>query len=271
MNVVEKNLASKSGPLDTCEDGIVVTPHHAAVIDGATDKSGARFDGVLGGQFAMQVCVEVIEGLTPDIDALTAIQQMTEALHMRLPGKLVIEDRPSASVAVYSMSRREIWRLGDVSIWCDGMPRGGNRPQKLVDFHAAGVRAAILSAELTNGRTIDELRHEDCGRSAIMPLLMQQGAFANNPEAGEWSYGVINGNPVPASFVERFPVLDGSHSVVLASDGYPLALPTLEEAEKHLQSLLDIDSLCIGPLRGTKGVQPGAESYDDRAYLRLAI
>ena len=271
MNVVERQLVPKKGSLDTCEDGVVVTEYHAAVIDGATDKTGARFEGALGGKFAMQVCAEVIARLAPEVDVFTAVQKITEELGARLPKELATEDRPSAVMAIYSAPRREIWRLGDVAIWHNGMPRGGDLPRKLLDFHAAGVRAAVLSAELAIGRSVDELLHNDCGRSAILPLLMRQGVFANNSDAGDWGYGVVNGQSVPFSFIEKIPVPDVSHTVILASDGYPLVLPTLEETEKHLRGLLQEDPLCIGPLRGTKGVRPDAESYDDRTYLRLAV
>ncbi|MFF9025163.1 hypothetical protein [Streptomyces eurythermus] len=271
MDVIEQRVTSKAGLQGPCEDGIVVTPHHAAVIDGATDKSCMHFEGVSGGQFAMQACAQAIANLAPDADASTAVQRLTETLRSRLPDKLSISDRPSAVVAIYSAQRREIWRVGDVSIWYDGMsPRGGAH-QNRVDFYASGVRAAVLTAELISGRTVEELRGEDYGRAAILPLLVRQGVFANNPDAGEWAYGAINGNPVPESLVETYPIPEGARTVILASDGYPLVLPTLDETEKQLHDLLREDPLCIGPLKGTKGVRPGAESYDDRSYLRLAV
>lgn len=273
MKVVERQLVPKRGSLDACEDGIVVTDHFAAVIDGATDKTGALFDGVTGGRYAMLVCADAIKTLDPDADVFTAVEWMTDQLSKRLPVGLSIEDRPTAVLAVYSTQRREIWRVGDVSLWHDRMTDGPDRLQKLVDFHAAGVRAAVIAAELANGRPADELRDDDVGRQVILPLLRRQAVFANNPDVGEWAngYGVINGRDVPPSFIERYPVPEDASTVVLATDGYPLALPTFKETEAYLQDRLSVDSLCVGPLRGTKGVQPGAESFDDRSYLRLAI
>jgi len=39
-------------------------------------------------------------------------------------------------------------------------------------------------------------------------------------------------------------------------------------SEELLARLLAEDPLCIGPLKGTKGVALGNVSFDDRAYLR---
>ena len=271
MKVVEQHLVPKVGMSGTCQDGIIVTESHAAVIDGATDKTRLRYEGLTGGEFAMKVCADVIVSLAPDVCAAAAVEAMTECLAARLPSDLAVQERPSAVVAIYSAGRREIWRVGDVSFWWDGMLLGGDRPRKLVDHHAAGLRAAVLAAELESGRTIDELRIEDSGRTAIAPLLTRQGLFVNNLAAGDWAYGALNGIAVPGVFIETYSVPEEAHAMVLASDGYPFILPTLKESEEYLQRQLEVDPLCMQELRGTKGVSPDAESFDDRAYLRLEV
>ena len=52
MRVVERFLAAKTGSDadPDCEDAIVVTDGLCAVIDGATDKTGRRIDGISGGR-----------------------------------------------------------------------------------------------------------------------------------------------------------------------------------------------------------------------------
>jgi glycerophosphoryl diester phosphodiesterase len=69
--------------------------------------------------------------------------------------------------------------------------------------------------------------------------------------------------------VHRLP--DHESQLVIASDGYPRILPTLKACEESLACLLARDPMCVGPLRGTKGITPGHSSYDDRAYLRLQV
>ena len=46
---------------------------------------------------------------------------------------------------------------------------------------------------------------------------------------------------------------------------------TLEETENHLFMLLERDPLCIHDLRGTKGVRPGNQSFDDRSYISFYV
>jgi hypothetical protein len=95
--------------------------------------------------------------------------------------------------------------------------------------------------------------------------------FCNNSGAGDWAYAALNGKPIDFSLVNIRPVPRDVGTIVITSDGYPLALPTLEASEDLLDRLLTQDPLCIGPLLGTKGVSPGNVSYDDRSYLKIEI
>jgi hypothetical protein len=269
MEVVEQLVVGKLGDTAACEDGIVVTDAFAAVIDGSTDKTGDRYDGSTGGVFALHACAEAVRSLDPAATMYEAVTHLTEVLSGRLPPDLPPQHRPTAVVAVYSRLRRELWQIGDVSIWHAGLQPGGTRAAKQIDQHAATLRSAILHAELANGATASHLRADDPGRRAIVPLLVAGTVFCNNPNAGEWAYPAVNGLPIPARLVIARQVPAHVTEVVLASDGYPRALPTLSESEQALAGLLATDPLCIGPLLGTKGVLPGNASYDDRAYLRI--
>ena len=121
------------------------------------------------------------------------------------------------------------------------------------------------------GADPDLLAANDVGRAAIAPLLVRQGTFCNSPDGGEWGYGAINGRRVPLELLSICPVPDNVTDLVIASDGYPRIFPTLKASEHALAMLLAEDPLCIGPLRGTKGLTPGNHSYDDRAYLSLQL
>lgn len=270
MQVIERFLAAKADGEEHCEDGIVLTDDFAAVIDGATDKTGRRYEGMTGGRYELLTCAGAFGSLDPGADAPSAVSWLTAAVAERLPSGLAASERPGAAFSAFSRERREIWQVGDVGYWHAGMPEGGACPRKKLDGCAAEIRAAILRAELARGVTADSLAQHDPGRQAILGLLTH-GVFGNNPGAGEWAYAVIDGTAVPTGLVVVHRVPDNVSEVVLASDGYPRILPTLAASERYLAELLAQDPLCIGANRGTKGVGPGQASYDDRAYLRLAI
>ena len=85
-------------------------------------------------------------------------------------------------------------------------------------------------------------------------------------ETGEFGYDVINGGDICPNNVIIYPVKPGDR-IILASDGYPELFDTLDETESHLFRLLEKDPMCIHELRGTKGVRPGNQSFDDRSYI----
>jgi len=267
VKVVEQFIAGKSGvDSDLCEDAIVVTQHFAAVIDGATDKTGCLYGGVKGGRAAALAIASAVEDLPADIDAASAIAVLTAA--MAPLAAVGPDDGPSAAVCIYSQARREVWQVGDVDYVLPGASML-RRPAKDVDQAAAFFRAAILATRLAAGDSEDELRANDPGREAIMPLLREQYRLRNRDV--EFGYGAIDGRPVPNRFirVERIPVTQGE--LVIFSDGYPFPAARLADAETLLHEAIQEDPLCIGRLLGTKAMQPGQVSFDDRAYLRLDV
>jgi len=271
VKIVEEFLAAKTGNGSDCEDGIVVTEGFAAVIDGATDKTGRRFRRVRGGRFAMLACADAIRSLDPVADVGAALLHLSATLAGRLPDTLGPGERPTAVLAVYSRARQEVWQIGDVCFWHPGLAEGGIRRRTTVDRYATDIRVAVLQAELANGADPAALARNDPGREAIIGLLRHQDIFCNNLGAGEWVYPAINGRMVPLDLVTVYHVPPGVTELVMASDGYPRVLSTLKASEQELARLLASDPLCMGPLRGTKAVAPGNISFDDRAYLGLAL
>ena len=59
--------------------------------------------------------------------------------------------------------------------------------------------------------------------------------------------------------------------IVLASDGYPFLMPTLQESEERLADLLRDDPLCISIYKASKGLMQGNKSFDDRSYVRFTV
>lgn len=271
MKVMEEFVAAKTGNSEDCEDGIIVTNGFAAVIDGATDKTERRYQGLLGGRFAMLACVDAIRLLDPAADINTALALLSTTLAHRLPDGLGPRERPSAALAIYSEAGQEVWQIGDVSFWHPGLSEGDIRRHSTVERYATDFRVAVLQAELADGADPATLARDDPGREAIISLLTHQGVFCNNPGAGKWAYPAIDGRTVPRDLVTIYRLPPGVTELILATDGYPRILPTLEATEQFLAQLLAKDPLCMGPLRGTKALKPGNLSFDDRAYLGIAI
>jgi len=258
VRVVERFVVGKRADPALCEDAIVVTGGHAAVVDGATDISGRRYDGASGGRWAMAACVAAIRALPAEIDAYAAVEALTRAFAERTEPA---NERPSASVTIYSAARRQVWQVGDVGFRMAGMP--ARPPRKRVDEIAAAFRAAVLAAEAAAGA----LGAEDPGRAAARALIGRQGFLRNT--VGPYGFGGIDGRPVPRSLIGVREVPAGE--LVIASDGYPVIEPSLAESEATLARLLERDPRCVGELLGTKGLGEGQVSFDDRAYLRLLV
>jgi hypothetical protein len=271
VEIMEQFVAAKTGRPEQCEDGIVVTGEFAAVIDGATDKTGHRYEGMTGGRYAMLACSDALRSLDPRADHVVAAEHLTEMLARRLPDRLSPRERPEAVLTVYSRPLREIWQIGDVGFWHLGIAEGQANAHKLVDRYAADIRAAIIRVELGTGSDMSQLARNDPGRRAISSLLTSQASFRNNLAAGEFSYPGVDGNAIPASLIVIHKIPENVTQLVIASDGYPRILPTLDASEEMLARLLTIDPMCIDELRGTKGIEPGNTSFDDRAYLRLEL
>jgi hypothetical protein len=272
VRVVESFVAGKAGDPGLCEDAVIVTEGHAAIVDGATDITGQGYGvpAVAGGRWAMAACVEAITTLAEDADAETATRRLTSTLAERIDPELPPHLHPSASVTIYSRRRRQVWQIGDVGFSYAGMPAGTGRPRKPLDRIGADFRAAVIAAEIAIREAGElDLAVDDPGRVAARALISRQGALRNT--IGPYGFAAIDGRPVPPSLIVVHDVPGHVDELVLASDGYPVMLPTLAETEARLAELLAEDPHCIGPLRGTKGVMAGQISFDDRSYLRLRL
>lgn len=271
MRILEQFLIGKKGQPDGGEDRLVVTPHFLAVIDGATAKKVYDFGGPTGGALVANTLARAIPLLDPHCTASTATAAFTALVKQQVFDAFGLapaagEDRPCANIVLYSVARREIWRVGDSHFAINGTPNHGG---KQIDQQNAAHRAAINQAFLHHGGTLEELAVHDIGRAAIQSSLNSQSMFMNNEAAGKYGFGAIDGRPVPAKFIETFPVPAGA-VVTLASDGYLALQPTLTESESYLADYLRHDPQMIGVHASTKGLAKDQLSFDDRAWLRFA-
>lgn len=252
-----------------CEDMIVVTPNFGVVIDGASDATGAVFAGRSGGRFAAETIVAAIHELDAGCTAREFADQLTRSLAERLAdevGEIAADTRwPGATAVCLSFERNEVWRVGDCSFRVDDELHGGTMRVASAVHH---YRAAFNTALLQSGVSRDVILSEDPGGVAARRLTDIQQHLSN--EIGPWGYGVINGRRVPDEYLGVTPLHDSVGEVVLASDGYPRLEATLAESERELQTLLNADPCGIDELLGMgKSLRPGANSIDDRSFLRL--
>ena len=251
----------------SCEDAVVLTDNHVAVIDGMTTGFG---DGHSKGSFppgriAADRIVEITATLSPQVTAAEAVCAYTEVL--RDDARRFSDVLFGASIVCVSLCRREVWRVGDCHLRIGGTEHFG---EKRVDYANSAYRAAINHAAMANGADAETLRAEDLGRAATGPLLDAQRHLANHP--GPFGYGVIDGKPVPAKFIEVHPLPDYGAEVTLMSDGYAAFGTGLADAEAQLAEALSRDPLCIGELsRMAKAWEQGTNGPDDRSYVRLRL
>ncbi len=267
MKVVESFTRSKRGSDDGGDDRIVVTDHFAAVLDGAT--SSFEVAGISSGRFAANVGAKTIANLPKEVSLEDAVERLSAALAREFEqnNSHRATRKPSFAVVLYSFHRQEIWRVADCQYLIDGK---GENSGIQVDEITARTRALITRGLLVRGHSVEELRRTDPGNEALAPLFKSQFALINH-STDPLAYGVINGNPVPKRFLEVIPVPTDASSVVLASDGYPVLLPTLAESEASLATIREQDPLLIETHLSNRGIAPEQEWYDDRTYLRLQL
>lgn len=261
----KKNAASN-------EDGIILTPHFAAVIDGATSKSAFSMDGKSSGRLSMELVLEAISEFPKDIDAEGAVKAITKKLYdFYVKNNLLesVNDNPAARLTsngvIYSFARNEIWQIGD----CQA--KVGDKHyvnEKEIDDIMSKARAAFDEVALVRGATLDDLRTNDPGRDFILPFLKVQGVL-QNLHGHSYGFPVMDGFDIDMNQVLVIPV-EGKE-IILASDGYPELFDTLEESEAFLKKVIHEDPMLIRLFKSTKGVQKGQDSFDDRAYVRFKV
>ncbi len=272
--IEELALMAKTGRPQDCEDAIYNGPHFVAVIDGATAKADRRWDGETGGRVAARIISDFLGELAYDATAFEAFDGMTARIRQFYEAQGVLDSvtanpaqRIIAVAAIVSFFHEEIWSVGD----CQYLLNEQHIAQhKTVDIVAAEARAMFLETELARGVTQEELKIFDSGRDFILPLLIRQLQFQNNPFVGVYSFAAVDGFPIPIDNVRVQTIPDDISSIVLATDGYPLLRSSLAESEAALRELLHDDPLLFRKYKSTKGLQHGNVSFDDRAYVKLA-
>lgn len=252
------------------EDGIVLTPHYIAVIDGATSKSAFSFEGKSSGRLSMELVIEAIKEFPENIDATEAVRLITKKLHDFYVAHNLLESVQNNSAArltsngvIYSVDKKELWQIGDCQALINGTHYNND---KEIDAIMSNARAVYNEVALLEGATLDDLRNKDVGRDFILPFLKIQGRlqnYHNHP----YGFPVMDGFEIDMKQVVVKSIK--AKEIILASDGYPLLFETLEESEFFLKKVINEDPMLIRLYKSTKGVQKGQDSFDDRAYVKI--
>lgn len=271
IEVAERFVRGKYANQEQCEDILVHTKNYIAVIDGATSTTTKNLCGKKAGRYAAEIVAQQVTQLPPGLALPDAAASLSKALknefgNARSDKKKV--DGPSASIVMYAVSRREIWRIGTGTFLINGVV---NAQGFVLDRVLSAMRSAYIQSYLQSSGTIDQLLNNDHGREVILPMLKRQYVFRNANYQSDFAFGALDGNQIPEKFLEIYTIDNNSNEIILASDGYPLAFPTLKQSEDYLTHIRKTDPLCISNFSSTKGFYSGQESFDDRAYVRFKV
>ncbi len=266
MKIIESLIKSKRGDSDGGEDILLVTDQYVAVIDGATSKSSALFEGKTGGRIAGECLVRCLSNPSwgRKADARTVINSLQSYIKEYSLLNALDQIHLCASAVIYSIAQRQVWAVGDCQFMMNGELHSFG---KKVDLVLSETRSLAIQMLMASGVSEEDLRKNDKGREMILPFLKMQKLLENSPS--EYGYSVFSDQ----GEVQSFSVTDvpPGAELVLASDGYPDLRRSLKESEEALERLLREDPLCYKVYKSTKGLAWGQSSFDDRCYVRLVV
>ena len=135
MHIQESFICGKHTAAD-CEDGMVITPHFAAVIDGSTSKTPMRLNPTMkNGRFAMLIISDYIQ----QMPVCATIDDFCQGVTMRIANEYAQlgitaqmtahpEERLTASAIIYSHQRQEVWMVGDCQAIIDNKYYDNSKP-----------------------------------------------------------------------------------------------------------------------------------------------
>ncbi len=274
LEIIEKFTKGKC-PNRNSDDCLYLGENFVAVIDGVTAKGHFTLNNKSTGCLAAELVTQALDQLDADADLDCILHHLEKVFQDFYHSHTFEEDKqqfgPQAVMVLYSQAKRCIYLIGDCQCLVDGVHYTAPKASDLI---LAQLRSLLLhiTQEEQGFNQITDLAPKDlqAARQHIEGIILRSTCFANK-NCPTWGYAVINGEKIPHELVQVIALDSGSHEIVLASDGYPQLLPTLQASEAALQELLHSDPQCADANPQTKGLACGAESFDDRSYIRLSI
>lgn len=250
------------------EDALWVGEHFAVVADGST--AAGPVNGVAGGIVASRAVVRAVQMLQPDAEMADFVTCANACIIEDAGGSSALTPLPFAAAAVYSRTRRQIWRVGDIAFAVDDRVNIPPLFPHEVDMYAA------RRAALDDARMLTQAARDLVSYNATHPFVTKVGEWVNRP-GHRYNHGMLNGQPVPQQFQEGFEVDETARVLILCSDGALVSpqgqrLPfTLEEMIKSGHAALAADPECVKVFPYWRRKQDGAVALDDRTWLKLDI
>jgi hypothetical protein len=259
MRVIEQAVVARVAGL-ACLDAIVQTDRWVAVLDQSTPKRGSepRLLDRLQAAFAELDGTEVLP-----------TREFADALTAALSGDAAAERAgPCVTVVAVDGLQRRVVRIGDGHVVIDGLVHRGQNP---VDDALGRLRSLVLELDDVDAdRQPCGGAEKDSGRAAILPWLVRSTRTFRNHLTSRFGFGAVDGTFIPSRFIEEFALPSRRCSVSIMTDGYPIPRQRLDDAEAELSALIERDARMTS-IGSTKGVESCAQSFDDRAFVRVAL
>jgi hypothetical protein len=230
------------------------------ITDGATDKSGRKYDDKTGGELVSRIVVK--ECLSTDLNGIKLVNHLNNKVKELYTNLNILEEIQDPKfrftcgfICVRIIDNKIlITYLGNLGfrINCSEV----YQEKKQIDIDNSEARS----------KYIRETNDVNGSRNYIMPLLLKQFEYQNNPE-NSLGYGVIDGTETPSQFVKYFEYdLDKINTIELFSDGY-FDVPkkvSIENWEKSFEKVEAADPDKWKKYKSTK-------SKDDRTIVIIEI
>lgn len=184
------------------------------IADGATDKSGKKYNGKTGGELVSRIVVK--ECLSTNLNGVKLVNYLNNKIQELYADLNIIDEIQDPKfrftcgfICIRIIGNKIlITYLGDLSYRINGSEI--YQETKQIDNENSEARS----------KYIRETSDVNGSRDHIMPLLLKQFKYQNNPEE-PLGYGVIDGTKTPSKFVKTFEYdLEKIHTIELFSDGY---------------------------------------------------
>jgi|GEM_PF-5636552 len=113
MEIIEHYLSAKEGEGKPSGDGLLMSQDFICIVDGQTPLLGqeANLD-----RLTTQAVLEEVSRFEADINCIDAMETLVQRLRKESLGIACYGKELSASVAIYSNARRELWVIGDIGV-----------------------------------------------------------------------------------------------------------------------------------------------------------
>ena len=184
------------------------------IADGATDKSGRKYNNKTGGELVSRIVIK--ECLSTNLNGIELVNHLNNKIKELYVELNILEDAQDAKFrftcgficARIIENKVLITYLGDLGYRINGSEI--YQETKQIDNENSEARS----------KYIRETNDVSGSRDHIMPLLLKQFEYQNTPQE-PLGYGVIDGTETPSKFVKTFEYdLDIIHTIELFSDGY---------------------------------------------------